>query len=186
MWRYVDNVVLPTDGWSLALQTGLGYATSSHAANGAYGRVQARLGAWRPLPWGFFGEARVEAAQVFARDNVAIPETQLFRAGGEDSVRGYAWRSLGPIVDGSVAGGRVMATTSVEVARPLSERLPSVWWALFADGGNAAPRWAEFDPVWGAGVGLRWRSPVGPLRVDWAWGSATRKSRLHLSVGVAF
>jgi translocation and assembly module TamA len=40
--------------------------------------------------------------------------------------------------------------------------------------------------VVGAGVGLRWRSPVGPLRLDWAYGEAVRKSRLHFSVGISF
>jgi translocation and assembly module TamA len=185
-WRKVDNVLLPTEGWSITLHTGAGYARSNHADNGPYGRVLGRVGLWRPLPAGFYGQVRFEAAQVIARDSVALPETQLFRAGGDDSVRGYGFRSLGPIVDGSVAGGRVMTTASVEVARPVSAALPSVWWAVFADAGQAAQRWGELDPVWGAGVGVRWRSPVGPLRVDWAWGDATRKTRLHLSVGVVF
>ena len=185
-WRKVDNVLLPTDGWSITLQTGAGYARSVHADSGVYARVLGRVGGWRPLPAGFYGQVRAEAAQVFARDAVAIPDTQLFRAGGDESVRGYAYRSLGPIVDGSVAGGRVMTTTSIEIARPVSEKLPSVWWATFVDVGQAAQRWSELDPVWGAGIGVRWRSPVGPLRVDWAWGHEERRARLHLSVGVVF
>ncbi len=185
-WRKVDNVVLPTDGWSITAHTGAGYARSSHADSGPYARVLGRVGWWQPLGAGFHSQLRAEAAQVFARNAVAIPDTQLFRAGGDDSVRGYAYRSLGPIVDGSVAGGRVMTSVSAEVARPVSDRLPSVWWAVFADAGQAAQRWGELDPVWGAGVGVRWRSPVGPLRVDWAWGHETRRSRLHLSVGVVF
>ncbi len=193
VWRKVDNVLLPTEGLSVSVQTGLGYARSRDANNtesgsdsGPYGRVVGRVSAWLPLGGNFFGEARFEAGQVFVKDSVAVPDTQLFRAGGDDSVRGYAYRSLGPIVDGSVAGGRVMSTASIEIARPVSDKLPTVWWALFADAGQAAQRWTELDPVWGAGVGVRWRSPVGPLRVDWAWGNATRRGRLHLSVGVVF
>jgi translocation and assembly module TamA len=41
-------------------------------------------------------------------------------------------------------------------------------------------------PAVGAGVGVRWRSPVGPLRLDWAYGREVHKSRLHFSVGIAF
>jgi translocation and assembly module TamA len=186
IWRRLDNVVLPTEGASLAVETGVGYARSSQADDGPFGRVAARLGVWQPLPWGFYGHGRIELGQVIARDSVGVPDTQGFRAGGDDSVRGYAYRSLGPTVDGSVASGRVLFSSTLEVARPISEALPSVWWAVFADVGQAAQRWRELDPVWGAGAGLRWRSPVGPLRLDWAYGREVRRSRVHLSVGVTF
>ncbi len=185
VWRNVDNVLLPTQGFSVSVQTGLGFARGG-SGQGPYGRVLARLGVWQPLGGQWFGSGRLEWGQVLARDNLAVPQTQLFRAGGDDSVRGYAHRSLGPLSNGSVAGGRVLATASVEVARPIADRLPAVWWAAFADAGQAANTWGELKPVWGAGLGLRWRSPVGPLSVDWAWGNATRRGRLHLSVGIVF
>jgi translocation and assembly module TamA len=123
---------------------------------------------------------------VFARDEVEVPETQRFRAGGDDSVRGYAWRSLTPQVGGVDVGGRVVATGSVEIAHPVSEKLPSVWWAAFVDAGRAAESWNGFSPAWGAGVGVRWRSPVGPLRADVAYGDEEQRWRLHFSVGIAF
>jgi translocation and assembly module TamA len=191
-------VLLPTQGASLSLQSGLGYArgdrnnTASTGPNntndtaGPYGRLSARINLWQPLGAQWYGLARAELGQVFVRNNMAVPQTQLFRAGGDDSVRGYAYRSLGPVTNGTVGGGRVFGTGSVEVARPVSDRLPSVWWAVFADAGQAANTWGELKPVWGAGVGVRWRSPVGPLSLDWAWGHATQRSRLHLSVGVVF
>jgi translocation and assembly module TamA len=123
---------------------------------------------------------------VFARDAVDVPDTLLFRAGGDESVRGYAYRSLGPVVDGAVVSGRVVATGSAEIARPISPKLPAFWWAAFVDAGNAAATWHTLDPVVGAGLGLRWRSPVGPLRLDLAYGFEVRQPRLHLSVGIAF
>jgi translocation and assembly module TamA len=184
-WRRVDSVILPTQGVSLTLQTGAGVA-SGPAGRGPYGRVLARLGLWQPLPGNFYGYARVEAGQVFTREGLAVPQTQLFRAGGDESVRGYAYRSLGPVSNGVVGGGKVAFSGTVEVARPVTATLPSVWWAVFGDVGQAANRWGDIDPVWGAGVGLRWRSPVGPLSVDWAYGQAVRRSRLHLSVGIVF
>jgi translocation and assembly module TamA len=123
---------------------------------------------------------------VFAQSDVNVPETQRFRAGGDGSVRGYTYRSLTPSVAGVDVGGRVLATGSLEVARPVSAGLPSVWWAAFLDGGRAAETWQDWNAAWGAGVGVRWRSPVGPLRADVAYGEETKKWRLHLSVGIAF
>ena len=63
---------------------------------------------------------------------------------------------------------------------------PAFWWALFADAGNASTTWGQMKPALGYGVGLRWRSPVGPLRIDLAYGEEVRTTRLHLSVGIAF
>jgi translocation and assembly module TamA len=79
-----------------------------------------------------------------------------------------------------------LATASVELARPISARMPSLWGAVFVDAGNAANRFSELEPAWGSGVGVRWRSPVGPLRLDLAWAHELRSVRLHFSVGIAF
>jgi translocation and assembly module TamA len=192
VWRDLDSIVLPTRGQSLALESGIGQVRSLDASNvtgqgsGAFGRLRARAQWWRPLGGQWYAQARLELGQVFARNRVDVPETQRFRAGGDDSVRGYAWRSLTPKVAGVDVGGRVLATASAEIARPVSEKLPSVWWAAFVDAGRAAESWNGFSPAWGAGVGVRWRSPVGPLRADVAYGEETRAWRLHLSVGIAF
>jgi translocation and assembly module TamA len=85
-----------------------------------------------------------------------------------------------------VDSGKVILTTSVELARPLSDGLPQFWGAMFVDAGQAANNFSDLRPVVGAGVGLRWRSPVGPLKLDWAYGEAVRRSRLHFSVGISF
>lgn len=187
VWRDVDNIVLPTRGRSLALESGVGRVHSSgdSQASGLFSRLHARLYWWQPLGGQWYGQTRLELGQVFSRDTVNVPETQRFRAGGDDSVRGYAYRSLTPQVGGVDVGGRVLATASLEVAHPISARRPSVWWASFIDAGQAASRWSDWSAAWGAGVGLRWRSPVGPLRADIAYGQALRQWRLHLSVGIA-
>jgi translocation and assembly module TamA len=191
-WRNLDSIVLPTRGFSVALQSGGGQVFSADASgpvqpkSGPFGRLYARGQWWQPLGERWYAQARLELGQVFARDEVEVPQTQRFRAGGDDSVRGYAWRSLTPQVGGVDVGGRVLATGSVEIARPVSEKLPSVWWAAFIDAGRAAQRWQDFTPAWGAGVGVRWRSPVGPLQADLAYGEEERRWRMHLSVGIAF
>jgi translocation and assembly module TamA len=186
VWRDLDSVLLPTDGQALSAQAAAGFARSSVADNGPFTRAQARLTFWRPLGERWYGTARIEAGQVFADDRTGVPDALLFRAGGDESVRGYAYRSLGPTVDGVLASGRALLTASVEVARPISPRTPSVWGALFWDAGNAAADFGALRPVTGYGVGLRWRSPVGPLRVDLAYGHAVERFRLHVSVGIAF
>jgi translocation and assembly module TamA len=188
VWRDVDSVVLPTDGYSVAVQSGIGRVHDATVASGSgpFSRLHLRGQWWGRLGRDWYLQARAEAGQVFAADAVGVPETQRFRAGGDDSVRGYAWRSLAPKVGGVDVGGRVVGTASVELAHPVSPSLPSVWWAVFADAGTAAERWSDYKPVVGAGVGVRWRSPVGPLRADVAYGEAVKQWRLHLSVGIAF
>ena len=179
-------MLLPTRGYTLSLQSAIGRSRNSTEENGPFGRGYGRLTVYQPLGSAWYGSARIEAGQIFAADAVGVPDTLLFRAGGDDSVRGYAYRTLGPVVDGAVVSGRVMFTGSAEIARPISPRLPAVWWAAFVDAGNAAQRWNDLSPALGYGLGLRWRSPVGPLRVDLAYGEELRKVRLHLSVGIAF
>jgi len=184
--RRLDSVLLPTDGFSLSLQGGVGRAHSNYASPGPFTRAYGRLTAYKPLGGSWYGQARIEGGQIFAKEEVGLPDTKLFRAGGDDSVRGYAYRTLGPIVNGSVVGGRVLLTGSLEVARPVSAKMPSLWWAAFVDAGQAADNWHDLKLARGYGLGLRWRSPVGPLRVDVAYGEQVRHTRLHFSVGIAF
>jgi translocation and assembly module TamA len=186
LWRRLDSVVLPTDGFTLSLQGGVGRSHGTDAESGPFTRLYARATAYRPIGQNWYGQARLELGQVIKRAAVAVPDSQLFRAGGDDSVRGYGYRSLGPIVAGAVAGGSALFTGSVELARPLSPELPALWGAAFVDAGGAAATFGDLRPVLGLGVGLRWRSPVGPLRVDWAYGQEIRSWRLHFSVGIAF
>lgn len=182
--RRLDSTLLPTDGHQALALVGLGYARGGGSEDsGPFGRMQFKLGVYKPFG-GWFGSARAEVAQVIAREQVGVPEKLLFLAGGDESVRGYAYRSLGPEKDGLTVGGRVMATGSLEIARPIVASFPSLWGAVFVDAGNAASRWQDFSAKVGYGAGVRWRSPVGPLRVDFARAHDTGKWRLHFSVGI--
>lgn len=193
--RDLDSVLLPSEGSTLSVQLGTGLGNGSRTtdegterARGPFLRAWARAYWYRPVgDWSM--TVRAEAGQVLTRSAVAIPDTLLFRAGGDDSVRGYGYRSLGPEIagtSGAVGSGRVLGTGSVEFAHPLLRRLPDLLGAVFVDAGNAADRWQDLKPVVGYGVGLRYRSPVGPLRLDVAYGQAVRSVRLHFSVGVVF
>ena len=184
-WRDLDNVLLPTTGETLAIQLGVGHATGTDARSGVFGRTYGRLVVYRPLGRTWYGQARLELGQVFLGSNMVVPESLKWRAGGDESVRGYSFRSLGPVVDGAVGSGLSLFTASAELARPFINSMPSLWGAVFVDAGNAATSFSALTPVYGVGLGVRWRSPIGPLRVDWAYGSETRKGRLHFSVGIA-
>ena len=186
VWRDLDSVVLPTRGVSFAAQLGLGRSRATAAETGPFTRAYTRLTGYLPLGDTWYGQARIELGQVILDQGVVAPDSQRFRAGGDDSVRGYSYRSLGPVTDGVLGSGNAIFTTSLELARPLSASLPSVWGAVFVDAGNAADSFKGFSPALGYGVGIRWRSPVGPLRLDWAYGREVRRSRLHFSVGIAF
>lgn len=190
VWRQLDHPILPTRGVSLSLDTALGRSFATVATDrrgGPFGRLHGRVTHYATFGDHWYATSRLQLGQVFAGDDVAVPYTLLFRAGGDDSVRGHAWQSLGPVdAGGRAEGGRVVAVGSVEAARPFLSSMPSLWGAVFVDLGDAAARWRDLRPALGPGVGLRWRSPVGPLRVDLAWGERTRRWRLHFSVGITF
>ena len=122
----------------------------------------------------------------FGSTNVAylsdMPLSQRFFAGGDNSVRGYAYNELGPRDSfGNVVGGKHLLVGSVEYER----RIKGNWSAaVFYDVGNAINSMS--DPlVKGAGFGLRWNSPVGPVRFDFAWALSkpTDRFRLHIVIG---
>jgi translocation and assembly module TamA len=186
VWREVDSVLLPTRGHGGVLQTGLGHARSSAADDGPFARVLVRANHYRPFATRWHAKLRLELGQVIAGGSVAVPDPLLFRAGGVDSVRGYDFRSLGPEVNGVITSGRALLTASAEVARPILERLPALWGGVFVDAGHAARRFSELRPKVGAGVGVQYRSPVGPIRLDVAYGFDDRQVRWHLSAGVSF
>jgi translocation and assembly module TamA len=80
-----------------------GQARGTGRTPGPLLRGLGRVTVYQPLPGGWYGQARVEAGEVFAKDSPASIDALGFRAGGDDSVRGYPYRSLGPIRDGAVA-----------------------------------------------------------------------------------
>jgi translocation and assembly module TamA len=192
--RDVDNVLKPIEGMALSLQGGVGYGdgrekrsdmVDEQTSKGPFIRAYTRFTWYRPFG-AWFANARAEAGQVFVHNRIGVPDTILFRAGGDNSVRGYDYRTLGPIVNGAVVGGRVLATGSVELEHSLVDRLPDLLGAVFIDAGTAADGWRELHPAFGYGVGLHYRSPVGPLRLDVAYGERDSRIRLHVTVGVTF
>jgi translocation and assembly module TamA len=128
------------------------------------------------------GIARIEAGATHTNDFREMPPTLRFFAGGTNSVRGYSYNSLGPRDERRhVIGGRYLLTGSLELNQFF---LPRWGGAVFFDAGNAMNSW-RLPTKRGAGVGLRWISPAGLVRVDVAWGldRVGTPIQLHLAMG---
>lgn len=96
----------------------------------------------------------------------AIPADERFYAGGGGSIRGYPFQSVGPLEAGEPVGGRSLLELSTEVRWKLTDRFGLV---TFLDGGSAfAGTYLDTGEnlYWGAGVGMRYLTPIGPLRLD--------------------
>lgn len=112
----------------------------------------------------------------------SIPVSLRYFAGGDQTLRGYRYESLGPMNEaGDVIGGKHKFTTGLEVDFFVR---PDWKLAAFVDTGNAFNNSDDMEFVTGAGVGVRWLSPVGPIRVDLASAlSFDNKLRLHITMG---
>jgi translocation and assembly module TamA len=146
-------------------------------------RGYARGVLYRPLSATSTVVLRAELGALASRDKRGVPATYLFRAGGDQSVRGYGFQQLGVRSGDAITGGRYLLTGSAEYQYWFKPRWGA---AVFYDAGNAADTIRDLKPRAGYGVGARWRSPVGPINVDLAYGQAVHKARLHFSLGFSF
>lgn len=195
--RNFDTLPFPSSGYGLGAELGGGVTLGS--SRQPYLRALAR---WLDI-WPLSGEQtgtrasmrsgrvalRAEGGMVLARTGAELPSTQLFLTGGDTSVRGYALRSIGTEqANGEIAAGRYLATGSVEWQRPIviNDKLTDWESTVFLDAGAVADKPSELRAQVGVGAGVRWRSPVGPLQIDLAYGVAVKQVRLHMSVGFAF
>jgi translocation and assembly module TamA len=184
-WRYlsVDSPLFPTRGFAVTAQGGGGVRFGEVNSGQPFLRATGRFNLYQPLGGLWLSQARFEVGQVLANKPEGIPQTLLFRAGGVESVRGYSRQSLGVDGPGYAAGGRFLMTGSAEIAR---EIFPTFYGAVFVDAGDAARQLSDWSAKFGYGVGVRWRSPVGPLKADISYGQQVKKFRLDVSVGVTF
>ncbi len=195
--RNFDDIRTPTLGYGVAVELGGGLTLGSDRQ--PFTRVLTRWLGYYPVgkllpvdaPTMRLGRLamRAEAGAVVAKASANVPSTQQFLTGGDTTVRGYSYHSIGiNEADGTVTAGRYMGSGSLEWQRPIVYNGKTTAWesAVFADAGAVANTTRAMHTKVGVGAGVRWRSPVGPVQIDLAYGLATRKMRLHLSVGFSF
>jgi translocation and assembly module TamA len=179
-WRRVDNLIAPTAGWMASAQAGGGVPGVSTRG---FGRVIGRFDAWYPVSPLIELEFRAQGGAVLSPTRDGIPSVLLFRTGGDTTVRGYAFESLGVQQGSAVVPGRYYAVFNAEATRWIGE----AWGiAAFVDAGNATDSLTDFHLALGYGAGVRVRTPVGPFRLDLAYGQDVHQFRVHFSVGITF
>lgn len=179
--RDVDSLLYPRRGYLLSLQADA--AQQGLLSDQSFARGYARASWFRPLGRNGQLNLRGELGAALADNRDGIPSDFLFRTGGDQTVRGYAYQSIGVEEGEATVGGRWLLTLGVEYVHWLSPRWGA---ALFVDAGDAADRPDDLRPVLGYGLGARWKSPIGLLGLDLAHGRETGQDRLHFAVGFSF
>lgn len=175
-----DSTMRPTRGYRLGLNLAGSYKSPVSEVSFGQGSVS---GVWmHPLPWRGRFIARAEQGATLVDEFDKLPPSYRFFAGGMNSVRGYAYRDLGPKDNlGNVIGGKFLSVVSAEYEHYLFDN----WGvAAFVDGGNAY----NLDNIrikTGVGVGVRWYSPIGPVRLDFALPLSESDSsfQIHFAAG---
>jgi translocation and assembly module TamA len=175
-----DDRIFPSRGYRLRCE--LRGAVKDAFSDASF--LQASVEAKRVLSFGRRHRflTRGEVGYVATDQFRQLPPSLRFFAGGDQSVRGFGFEALGPHdEEGQVIGAQGLIVASVEYERWFSKTLGS---AVFLDAATVSDSFGG-EVHSGAGLGFRWRSPVGPVRIDVAWPlSADEKSvRVHLSIG---
>jgi translocation and assembly module TamA len=179
-YRTTDEVLSPREGLLGTVEIGLGIPGVSSRT---FARARGLLNWLIPIGERNDFLLRAELGAVLARARTGIPSVFLFRTGGDRTVRGYAFESLGVPLGDAIVGGRYLAIASAEYTRWVTETLGA---AVFVDAGDAFDKPKAIDLALGIGIGLRYKSPIGPVRADVAYGERTGNVRIHFSVGYSF
>jgi len=176
--KRADDDIAPTHGHRFDI--GLRGADEALLSSQSFGSLTASAKAVHELR-GFRLIGRVDGGTTSTPAFRDLPPTVRFFAGGDNSVRGYTYQSLGPMdEEGHVVGGHLLLTMSAEIQVPLKGKFGL---AGFFDAGNAFAKTTSGQLERGAGMGLRWQSPVGPIRFDLAHPINHEGLRVHFTMG---
>ncbi|ELB2154964.1 outer membrane protein assembly factor [Vibrio parahaemolyticus] len=128
------------------------------------------------------GLFRLEGGANITEEFEKLSPSLRFFAGGDNNIRGYGYESISPVDEsGALTGAKYILSSTLEY----QYRVYGNWWAAtfydIGDAFNDTPEWKS-----GAGVGVRWASPVGPVSFDFAWGldeKPNNEFRIHFSLG---
>ena len=182
-WSTADNRVYATRGIGGTLE--LRGAVDGFASSASFFRAVTSLKTIFPLREKFRGIVRADIGWIGTDQFRQLPPSIRFFAGGDRSIRGYQYKSLGPLnADDQVTGGNSLLVGNFEVEYRFLEKWSG---AVFFDAGNAFNDF-QGKVALGTGFGVRWISPVGMVRIDFGFGLSKEGSpfRLHLGIGPDF
>ena len=178
VWRKSDDPYYPTSGIAWYYQARTGYEFEK--SNAPFAQVTVKNKRIIGLKNDNRLLLRAEAGAIWTNNYGFFPPSLRFYAGGDQSVRGYGYKEIGEYIGKLNYGGRYLLVGSVEYEHRLNKE-----WALasFVDVGDAFERKPSAN--FGAGLGARWRSPIGPVRIDVAYGfnGPTPGIGLHFAIG---
>ena len=189
-----DNLLFPLDGWRIKYSANF----ASKALFSDQDILQGKIAVKRIKQLGegrFLG--RFEVGSTLVNNYDELPQGLRYYAGGQNTVRGYKYSTLGEkvnrLVDGEIKkvniGGRNVLNLSFEYQYPINKE-----WSIaaFTDIGNAFLDWDDYELKVGVGFGARWKSPIGPVRIDLGFPTDSpednpednyKKPRLYLGIG---
>lgn len=182
VWRAIDDPIFPRHGHIFSISPA--FAVKDVLTDQSFGRLYLFGRQYFSLGKNDLVSLRLEAGGVLtdgSADNV--PATLRFRAGGSNSIRGYSYQSIGRQSGDAILPTKYLFTASAEYQHWLSRDWGA---AVFYDVGTATDNWTQKVMYQGFGIGARWRSPVGPVNLDLAYGVRRRAFQPYLTLGIAF
>ncbi len=180
-----ENLIRPTKGFHYKLEA-RGTA-QSFGSDVGFAQLLGFGDLLVPLAGRLSLKMRGQAGATSMNGNILdVPVTFRFFTGGDNSVRGYAYQSLGPKnAQGDVVGGKHLLVGSIELEGAIGQNWGA---AVFYDTGNAFDDLDSLNLARSAGVGVRYYTPVGPIRLDIARqvGVSDAKYRFHFTIGMQF
>jgi translocation and assembly module TamA len=175
-----NNALRPTKGYRAKFDINGSYQNPLSDVSFLQGALSA---IWmHPLPWNSKFIGRTELGAILVDQFDKLPTSYRFYAGGINSIRGYAYKELGPKdSQGNVIGGKFLTVLSLEYEKAVFDN----WGvSVFVDSGDAF----NADNILlktGVGLGVRWYSPFGPVRVDFAvpLNEADSSFQIHFAAG---
>jgi len=175
-----DHLLYPTEGWHFKF--GLTAASKALLSDQDVLQFETTAKHIKTFSNGshIFSRIHLGTTKVENFDN--LPKSLRFFAGGGRSVRGYKFESLGEVnKDSKIIGGKHVLDLSLEYQYPINDEWGA---AAFVDAGNAFNDYNNAKLKVGVGFGARWRSPIGPVKIDIGFPKDDYKSpQLHLSIG---
>ncbi|MEK7313388.1 MAG: outer membrane protein assembly factor BamA [Deltaproteobacteria bacterium] len=185
-----DDLFFPTEGVLATLSTEVAGGPVGGTIN--YVKYEGSASKYFLLPWETVFSIRGVVGYTHSFGGQEVPIFERYFLGGMNSVRGFKTRSLGPVdsVTGETIGGRSKALINSEYIFPISEK-DNFRGVLFFDMGNAYEGAIKpGDMRKGAGFGIRWYSPIGPLRLEWGYNLDRKKderpSMWEFTIGGSF